>query len=80
MVLGLGSWGGAQGFQFVVLGDFDVHAEAVVTGAAQELMATMTTTGLFQNILVPTSTVSLVFSGDKVRSLAMGECLPLSSS
>uniref|UniRef100_A0A803SSU4 Reverse transcriptase domain-containing protein n=2 Tax=Anolis carolinensis TaxID=28377 RepID=A0A803SSU4_ANOCA len=51
--------------RLIVLGDFNVHAETTLTGAAQDFMATMATMGLSQLVSGPTHraghTLDLVF-------------------
>ena len=50
----------------LVLGDLNIHAEAALTGTAQDFMAAMTTMGLSQCVISPTHekgrTLDLVFS------------------
>ncbi|KAF7238137.1 Sperm-associated antigen 17, partial [Varanus komodoensis] len=52
--------------RMLVLGDFNLHAEASLTGAAQDFMASMTAMGLSQHVTGPTHerghTLDLVFS------------------
>ncbi|KAF7252108.1 putative uncharacterized transposon-derived protein F52C9.6, partial [Varanus komodoensis] len=52
--------------RMLVLGDFNIHAEASLTGAAQDFMASMTAMGLSQHVTGPTHerghTLDLVFS------------------
>ncbi|KAF7236187.1 putative RNA-directed DNA polymerase from transposon BS [Varanus komodoensis] len=65
----------------LVLGDFNLHAEASLTGAAQDFMASMTAMGLSQHVTGPTHerghTLDLVFStgqeegGLRVRNLCL---------
>ncbi|KAF7247658.1 RNA-directed DNA polymerase from mobile element jockey [Varanus komodoensis] len=65
----------------LVLGDFNIHAEASLTGAAQDFMASMTAMGLSQHVTGPTHerghTLDLVFStgqeegGLRVRNLCL---------
>ncbi|KAF7239822.1 Craniofacial development protein 2 [Varanus komodoensis] len=67
--------------RMLVLGDFNIHAEASLTGAAQDFMASMTAMGLSQHITGPTHerghTLDLVFStgqeegGLRVRNLCL---------
>ncbi|KAF7254804.1 RNA-directed DNA polymerase from mobile element jockey [Varanus komodoensis] len=51
--------------RMLVLGDFNLHAEASLTGAAQDFMASMTAMGLSQHVTGPTHqrghTLDLVF-------------------
>ncbi|KAF7236044.1 putative RNA-directed DNA polymerase from transposon BS [Varanus komodoensis] len=65
----------------LVLGDFNLHAETGLTGAAQDFMASMTAMGLSQHVTGPTHerghTLDLVFSmgqeegGLRVRNLCL---------
>ncbi|KAF7242950.1 putative RNA-directed DNA polymerase from transposon BS [Varanus komodoensis] len=52
--------------RMLVLGDFNLHAETVLTGAAQDFMASMAAMGLSQHVIGPTHerghTLDLVFS------------------
>ncbi|KAF7251817.1 putative RNA-directed DNA polymerase from transposon BS [Varanus komodoensis] len=52
--------------RMLVLGDFNLHAESGLTGAAQDFMASMTAMGLSQHVIGPTHerghTLDLVFS------------------
>ncbi|KAF7238147.1 Sperm-associated antigen 17 [Varanus komodoensis] len=67
--------------RMLVLGDFNFHAKTVLTGAAQDFMASMTAMGLSQHVIGPTHerghTLDLVFSmgqeeGDlRVRNLSL---------
>ncbi|KAF7251550.1 hypothetical protein EYD10_03015 [Varanus komodoensis] len=67
--------------RMLVLGDFNLHAETVLTGAAQDFMASMTAMGLSQHVIGPTHerghTLDLVFStgqeegGLRVRNLCL---------
>ncbi|KAF7247270.1 Netrin receptor UNC5B [Varanus komodoensis] len=67
--------------RMLVLGDFNIHAEASLTGAAQDFMASMTAMGLSQHVTGPTHerghTLDLVFStgqeegGLRVRNLCL---------
>ncbi|KAF7250183.1 putative RNA-directed DNA polymerase from transposon BS [Varanus komodoensis] len=67
--------------RMLVLGDFNLHAESGLTGAAQDFMASMTAMGLSQHVSAPTHehghTLNLVFStgqeeGDlRVRNLCL---------
>ncbi|KAF7250260.1 EGF-like repeat and discoidin I-like domain-containing protein 3 [Varanus komodoensis] len=73
--------------RMLVLGDFNLHAETVLTGAAQDFMASMMAMGLSQHVIGPTHehghTLDLVFStGQEEGDLRMSNlCLtPLSWS
>ncbi|KAF7243052.1 putative RNA-directed DNA polymerase from transposon BS [Varanus komodoensis] len=67
--------------RMLVLGDFNLHAETDLTGAAQDFMASMTAMGLSQHVTSPTHerghTLDLVFStgqeegGLRVRNLCL---------
>ncbi|KAF7237672.1 Holo-[acyl-carrier-protein] synthase [Varanus komodoensis] len=67
--------------RMLVLGDFNLHAETVLTGAAQDFMDSMMAMGLSQHVIGPTHerghTLDLVFStgqeeGDlRVRNLRL---------
>ncbi|KAF7245134.1 Threonylcarbamoyladenosine tRNA methylthiotransferase [Varanus komodoensis] len=67
--------------RMLVLGDFNLHAETGLTGAAQDFMASMTAMGLSQHVTGPTHerghTLDLVFStgqeegGLRVRNLCL---------
>ncbi|KAF7239258.1 hypothetical protein EYD10_14085 [Varanus komodoensis] len=67
--------------RMLVLGDFNLHAEMVLTGAAQDFMASMAAMGLSQHVIGPTHEcghiLDLVFStgqeeGDlRVRNLSL---------
>ncbi|KAF7253384.1 hypothetical protein EYD10_00388 [Varanus komodoensis] len=67
--------------RMLVLGDFNLHAESGLTGAAQDFMASMTAMGLSQHVTGPTHehghTLDLVFSmgqeegGLRVRNLCL---------
>ncbi|KAF7241902.1 Non-homologous end-joining factor 1 [Varanus komodoensis] len=52
--------------RMLVLGDFNLHAESGLTGAAQDFMASMTAMGLSQHVIGPTHerghTLDLVFT------------------
>ncbi|KAF7243102.1 RNA-directed DNA polymerase from mobile element jockey [Varanus komodoensis] len=52
--------------RMLVLGDFNLHAKTVLTGAAQDFMASMAAMGLSQHVIGPTHehghTLDLVFS------------------
>ncbi|KAF7254753.1 Formin-2, partial [Varanus komodoensis] len=73
--------------RMLVLGDFNLHAETVLTGAAQDFMASMVAMGLSQHVIGPTHerghTLDLVFSTGqeeddlRVRNLSL---MPLSWS
>ncbi|KAF7253167.1 Xanthine dehydrogenase/oxidase [Varanus komodoensis] len=55
--------------RMLVLGDFNLHAETGLTGAAQDFMASMTAMGLSQHVTGPTHerghTLDLVFSTEQ---------------
>ncbi|KAF7244472.1 VWFA and cache domain-containing protein 1 [Varanus komodoensis] len=57
--------------RMLVLGDFNLHAESGLTGAAQDFMASMTAMGLSQHIIDPTHerghTLDLVFTTGQVE-------------
>ena len=49
--------------RLLVLGDLNIHAEAALTGAAQDFMAAMTTMGLSQCVIGPTMSLRGVGRG-----------------
>ncbi|KAF7247964.1 UvrABC system protein A [Varanus komodoensis] len=57
--------------RMLVLGDFNLHAESGLTGAAQDFMASMTAMGLSQHVTGPTHerghTLDLVFTTGQVE-------------
>ncbi|KAF7250618.1 hypothetical protein EYD10_03722 [Varanus komodoensis] len=57
--------------RMLVLGDFNLHAESGLTGAAQDFMASMTAMGLSQHVIGPTHerghTLDLVFTTGQVE-------------
>ncbi|XP_053151089.1 uncharacterized protein LOC128344612 [Hemicordylus capensis] len=63
--------------RLIVLGDFNVHAEAPLVGAAQDFMASMATMGLSQLVSGPTHvaghTLDLVFADREINDLEAGE-------
>ncbi|XP_053154385.1 uncharacterized protein LOC128345841 [Hemicordylus capensis] len=63
--------------RLIVLGDFNVHAEAPLVGAAQDFMASMATMGLSQLVSGPTHvaghTMDLVFADREINDLEVGE-------
>ncbi|KAF7251301.1 hypothetical protein EYD10_03390, partial [Varanus komodoensis] len=66
--------------RMLVLGDFNLHAETGLTGAAPDFMASMTAMGLSQHVTGPTHerghTLDLVLlTGQEEGDLRLGECI-----